>query len=921
MRKLLVSLPLLVLSLYAQKAEFWPGAQYDPSIPTIQQVLGHEPGTRITPPGDIVRYFEALAAAAPTRIQIHEYARSWEGRRLIYAVISSEENIRNLEQIKATQLKLADPRKTPAAEAKKLMATMPSILSLSYGVHGNEISSPDAAMMTAYHLLAARGDQMIDNVRKNVVVLIDPIQNPDGRERFVHNFRVNEGLLPDENPVAAERAEPWPGGRTNHYFFDMNRDWHAITQPETRGRIQYLRQFLPLVQVDLHEMGGNSSYFFTPGSLPYNPNLTQDQKDQMNWFGKNDAKWFDKFGWPYFTREVYDEFYPGYGASWPWFYGGMGMTYENASVRGLVLRRSDETLYTFQESVKKHFVGSIATCETALDYREKLLDSFYRYQVTAIEEGQKEAVKEFILPRHGDAGAVDKLAHILSEHGIEVRQAKAAFKNGGKDYPAGSYSIVLAQPRKRFIRALLDPNTPMEPDFLKEQERRRKKKLADQIYDVTGWNLPMSFNVDCISAAEVSQGSFEPVTGAYEPHGAVSGRAEVAYLVPWGTQAAGRFLTAALRADLRVLTANRAFTQSGRKYPSGTLIVMVKQNTAGVHEKVAAIATTSGAEVVATNTGWVEDGVNFGSAYVGAIKKPAIAMLWDAPTSSASAGQTRFVLERQYGYPVTVVRTSSMGVLDLDRFQVLILPSGGYIGALSPIVTERIKNWVREGGVLVGIGAAVSYLSSPQVGLLGVAQEGLAQDSGRPADAAKPAAGGAVTTPTAPPATGPAPSGPAASAAAGPAPGKIFTSMQDYEKAIRAERELPDSVAGVLVRAKVDPENWITAGLPETLYVLVDGRAIYSPARIDRGANPILYAGPSELVASGYLWEENRKQLAYKPFLTTQSEGRGIVVGFTSDPNFRAYMDGLNVAFLNAVFRYTGGGGRGGAEHQQENQQ
>ncbi|WP_321474004.1 M14 family zinc carboxypeptidase [uncultured Paludibaculum sp.] len=922
MRKLLVSLSLLTCALSAQQAEFWPGTQYDQAIPTVEKVLGYAIGTRIAPPADIVKYFEALAAAAPARIQVHDYARTWEGRRLIYAVVSSEENIRNLETIKANQLKLADPRKTPAAEAKQLMATMPAILSLSYGVHGNEISSPDAAMMTAYHLLAARGDQMIDNVLKHVVVVIDPSQNPDGRERFVQNFQVNLGLLPDENPVAAERAEPWPGGRTNHYFFDMNRDWHAITQPETRGRIQYLRQFLPLVQVDLHEMGGNSSYFFTPGSLPYNPNLTQDQKTQMNWFGKNDAKWFDKFGWPYFTREVYDEFYPGYGASWPWFYGGMGMTYENASVRGLVLRRSDDALYTFQESVKKHFVASIATCETALDYREKLLDSFYRYQVTAIEEGQKEAVKEFILPRRGDAGAVDKLAHILAEHGIEVRQAKAAFKNGGKDYGEGSYSVILAQPRKRFIHALLDPNTPMEPDFLKEQERRRKKKLPDQIYDVTGWNLPMSFGVECIGAAEVSQGSFEPVSGVYTPHGSVSGRAEVAYLVPWGTQAAGRFLTAALRADLRVLTANKAFTQSGRKYPSGTLIVMVKQNAATVHEKVATIATASGADVVATNTGWVDDGVNFGSGNVGAVKKPAIAMVWDSPTSSASAGQTRFVLERQFGYPVSVIRSSSFGTVDFGKFQVLILPSGGYAGAFSPAVTDRIKNWVRGGGVLVGLGAAVTYLSSPQVGLLGVAQEGLAPDTGRPADAAKPSPTGGSASAARPATDSTAAAGPpSATAPTGPAPGKIFNTLADYEKAIQAERELPDAVAGVLVRAKVDPETWITAGLPETLYVLVDGRAIYSPAKLDRGSNPILYAGPNELVASGYLWEENRKQLAYKPFLTMQGEGRGMIVGFTSDPNFRAYMDGLNVAFLNAVFRYTGGGVRGGSEQEQEQQQ
>jgi len=911
MRKLLVSLFVSALLASAQKFDFWPGAKYDAQVPTVEKVLGFEPGTKHATHADIVRYFEALAASSPSRIKVFEYAKSWEGRKLIYAAVSSEDNIRRLDQIRAAQQKLADPRKTTEADAKKLMASTPAVIGLSYGVHGNEISSPDAALLTAYHLLASKGDPMIDNVLKNVVVLIDPLQNPDGRERFIYNFRVNEGLEPDANPVAAERAEPWPGGRSNHYFFDMNRDWFAMTQPETIGRIRYLRDWLPIVFVDLHEMGSNSTYFFTPGSLPHNPHLTQDQKTQMAWFGRNDAKWFDKFGWPYFTREVFDEFYPGYGASWPWFYGGMGMTYENASVRGLVVRRYDETLYTFQESVQKHFVASIATCETALNQRSGLLDSFWRYQVTAIDEGKKEPVKEYILPRRGDTSAVDKLAHNLTEHGIEVRRATTAFKSGGKDYPAGSYAISLAQPRKRFIRALLDPQVPMEPGFLKEQERRRKKRLSDEIYDVTGWSLPMLFNVECVAAAEPVSGDLAPVTGPYVPKGSVSGKAEVAYLVPWGTQAAGRFLTAALRADLKVLSANKPFSQNSHKLPSGSLILMVKQNGQGFHEKVASIAASSGAEVIAANTSWVEEGINFGSNNVSVIKRPSVAMLWDAPTASNSAGQTRFVLERQYGYPVTVLRASSLAAAELGRFHVIILPDSGlgpgYNAAINPAAAERLKQWVRNGGVLVGIGNALAFLSTPQMGLLAVQQEGLARDAapGRPADAAKPSAPGA------------APASPGAPAP-GPAPGKILAKEDDYEKAIQADTQLPDAVAGVLVKAKVDPETWVTAGLPDTLNVLVGGRSIYSPLKRDRGVNAVIFEAPDQLLASGYLWEENRKQLAFKPFIVVGSEGRGAVVGFTSDPNFRAFMDGLNVAFLNAVFRFPGAGARGGAEEFEE---
>ena len=910
MPKALFALFLFLLPAAAQKSEMWPGAQYDPAIPTMEKVLGYSPGERIAPHADIVRYMEALAASAPARMKVFEYGRTWERRKLIYAVIGSEANLRKIADIKASMQKLADPRKTSAAEAQKLIAGLPIVIGLSYGVHGNEISSPDAALYTAYHLLASRNDKLAEQTLANVVVLIDPIQNPDGRDRFVHNFEINEGLEPDAAPEAAERAEPWPGGRSNHYFFDMNRDWFAVTQPETRGRIHYMLEWLPVIQVDLHEMGTNSTYFFSPGSPPYNPNLTKEQKDLMYLFGQNNGKWFDRNGWNYFTREVFDEFYPGYGASWPWYYGGFGMTYENASVRGLVVRRADETTYTFRESVKKHFVGSISTCETAAANRQKLLDGFYRYQVTAIEEGQKEPAKEYILPRRGDVSAVDKLAHLLAEHGIEVKHTTAAFRSGGKEYPAGTFVVTAAQPRKRFIRALLEAQNPMEPDFLKEQERRRKRKLPDQIYDVTGWSLPQLYNVECITAAEPVQAGFELVKGAV-PAGKAPAKAEVAYLVPWGTQAAGRFLAAALRDDLRVLSVNKSFTQAGRKYPSGTLVIVVRQNKDTVHDTVAKLAVSSGAEVVATNTSWVEDGINFGSNNTTPLRKPAIAMLWDQPTSSSAAGAARFVMERQYGYPVTVIKAQSLLMADLNRYHVLLLPDSGfgpgYATALGPAL-DRVKAWVRAGGIIVALGpGAVSFLASPQAGLLAVQAEGLARETPAPApgQGQRPAAAPSAAAPLAP------------AAPPGPAPGKILAKVEDLEKAVQADQELPDAVAGVLVRAKVDPEYWISAGLPDTLYVLVNGRSIFTPVKRDRGVNAISYAGPDELVAGGYLWEENRKQLAYKPFVVVQNEVRGTVVGFTSDPNFRAYMDGLNVVLLNAVFRAPTVQARGGQEREE----
>jgi hypothetical protein len=882
-------------ALAQSKFEMWPGAVYDPAVPTVQKVLNFAPGERIAAPDELVRYFEALAAAQPNRIKLYDYARSWENRRLIYVAIGSEANIRRLTEIQAGMKKLADPRATPAAEAKRLIASLPAVIMLSHGVHGNEISSCDAAMMTAYHLLAARNDTTVGAILKDVVVLIDPTQNPDGRNRFVHNFTIAEGLEPDASTAAAEHNEPWPGGRTNHYYFDMNRDWFALTQPETRGRIAMLQQWFPLVFVDLHEMGTESSYFFAPGAAPFNPHLTKNQLESQARFGVGNAKYFDQFGFPYFTRETYDEFYPGYGASWPWFYGGVSMTYENASVRGLKAMRGDETLYEYNVSVQKHFVASIATCETAARDRQRLLESFYAYRQSAIDEGAREPTKEYILSRRGDVSSVDKLAANLAAQGVEVKRATAAFTNSGQDFPAGSYIVSLAQPAKRFIRTLLDPSTPMEEQFLQEQERRRKRKLRDQIYDVTGWSLPQMFNVEAVAATSVSTVAFEMVKPGQLPPVKAPAKAAVAYVVPWGTNAAGRFLAGALRANLRVLSNDKSFTQAGRKYPSGTLIVMVKQNDATVHDTVSRLVASSGAEVVATDSSWVEDGPDFGSNNVVAVRRPAVAMLWDTPTAASSAGHAKYVLERQYGYPVTAIRTRSLSSTDLSKFHVLLVPDGGaYAAELGAGGITRLKDWVSAGGTIVALGSsATAFLADTRTGLLALTQENLAKPPGVPE--AKPT---------------PAP-------ADGRAPGKLITKQEEYDRAIQADSEPPDDVAGVILRATVDPEQWISAGLPATVYAVVSGRAIYSPIKLDKGINAAIFAGPDQLLASGYLWEENRKQLAYKPLVVSARSGRGVVVAFTADPNYRAYIDGMNLFLLNAVFRgpaRTRGGGAGAEE-------
>ena len=885
-RSLFLVLILLTFTrvLQAQDFEYWPGAEYDPSVPTAEEVLGYRIGDRIASHAELMKYLEALETALPGQVRILEYARSWEGRELVYAFVGSPERIGALAATSEGMKRLADPRITSRASADSLIASLPVIVNLSYSVHGNEVSPSDAALLTAYHLLAARDDPVVDRILEETIVMIDPVQNPDGRDRFVHNFEIAEGLEPDASPLAAEHNEPWPGGRTNHYYFDLNRDWISLNHPETLGRVRVLQDYFPPVFVDLHEMGSNTTYYFAPEAIPYNPHLARDQRESLQLFGRNNAKWFDHYGFSYFTREVFDAFYPGYGASWPSYYGSVAMTYEQASARGLVVRRSDESVMHFRDTVRHHFVASIATSETAAINREKLLADFYAYRLSAIQEGRSEEIRAYVLPRRaeGNTSGVDKLAWLMDRHGVEVLQADSAFRAGGETYPAGSYVISLAQPAKRLIRTLMDTHVPMSEDFIEEQERRRSKGMGDQIYDVTAWSFPLMYNVETVAVDRAVEGDLTPVDPALIPPGTIAGgRAEVAYLVPWGTQAAGRLLAASHRAGLRVFSSDLAFVQGDRRYPAGTLIFKVKDNPESLHDTLAEIAASSGAEVIATNTGWIDEGPNFGSNNVVYMRKPRIALAWDRPTRSNNAGATRFIVERQIGYPVTVVRTRQLASADLRDFDVLLLPDPGfgasYGGVLGERGTRRIKEWVRAGGTVVGLGSgATAYLADELTGLLSTAREDEAADSGEE--------GGEGS-------------------GDGDDAGRIFDTEDEYLKALKSEDSAPPAAQGVLLKAGLDPDHWLAAGRDSTVNALVSGSSIFTPLKLDAGNNVAVFLGPEEVLASGFAWEGSTKQLAYKPLLMEERHGRGIAIGFTADPNFRAYMDGLNILFLNALFR------------------
>ncbi len=880
MRKILAIIGFIALltnSGSAQDFEFMPGATYDSSIPTVEQVLGYKAGDELTRPQDIIKYFEALQAAAPDRVVIREYGRTWQGRKLIYAAISSAENISRLDDISRDMKQLADVRETSEAEADAMIANMVGITWLGHSVHGNEISAAESSLQTAYHLLAANNQPWINNIMQNSVVIIDPLINPDGRARAVNTYNENRGLLPDSSGISAEHDEPWPGGRVNHYLFDMNRDWFALTQPETQGRVKVMQEFFPLVYIDLHEMGGNSSYFFSPPAPPNNPNVADNQWQTLGMIGRNNAKHFDARGIEYFTREVFDAFYPGYGASWPTYYGAASATYEQASSGGLIYHRRDGDTLHYWEATRNHLITSLSTAEVVASNKDKLLREFYEYRRSGIEEGEDEDDRYYVIPTQNDQAAADKIAGLLTKQGVDVLKTSEEFVACGTTYQAGSYIIDSAQPTKRFLRTFLDEDVPMDQRFLDEQERRRDNNLSDQIYDVPAWSLPHMFNVNVDRCGSIRAVDGELAgTDYFAPSSVTNPDATVAFIVPWGQSTASRFLANALRQGIVLKSADMAFTNLGREYPAGSLIIELAANEAGLAGKLETIAQMTGAEVVGVNDSWVSDGPSFGSSNTKRMHAPKVAILWDTPTVNYSAGNTRFVIERQYDYPVSAIRSSDVAGADLSPFNVIIIPESrsGYKGTFGSRGADNLKDWVNEGGTLIALGTGMRYVTDPDVDIMSSRRE-YAYREGEKEEAEE---GARVD-------------------------GTHMTGVEDYNAAIEDQDADPDVVPGVMLRANVDLEHWLTAGSADTVNVLYRGSDIYTPVTIDKGRNVINYASADDILASGYLWEENRAQLAHKPFVISEPKGRGQVIGFTADPTVRAYLDGLNLMLINAIFR------------------
>lgn len=847
----------------AQKLEFAPGTRYDARIPTLKQSTGYELGESVTTPEQITAYLKTLADAAPERTRLLKYAESWEGRPLHALIIATPERLRRLDEIKANLQRLANPGALTNSEAERLLKELPAVVALLHGVHGNEISSAEAALAEAYHLLAARGDANVDTILRECIVLIDPMQNPDGRARFVFQNLLGRAAQPDPDPAAAEHDEPWPGGRSNHYLFDLNRDWFAQTQPETQGRARLLLEWPSQVVVDLHEQGGDATYYFPPAAPPYNPHLSKAQLTWYDVFGRANADRFDQRGFAYFNREVFDAFYPGYGVSWPSAQGALGMTFEMASARGLAYQRRDGAVLTYLDGAVRHFTSAITTALTAARNREKLLRDFLEFRRTA----GAGTVQAYLLPPGQDAGQTLRLVRVLQANGVQVQRATEPLQHAGRTLPAGTFIVPLPQPAGALVRNLLDAQVPMDAEFLKLQEERRQRRLPDQIYDITAWNMPLLYDVECLASERPVTVKTAPVETA--PAAAnlnAQTDALVGYALPWNATAAATVLEA-MHAGLRPRFLFAPFTLAGRTFSKGTAFFRTSDNGPDLKAKLAALAAKHGAEVVKLDSAYIEAGTSLGSNQVVALKTPRVLLAWDQPASSLSAGWARYVLERRYNQSVTAVRTSSLARADWRRYDVLVLPSGSYV-ALGGDTLRRLKDWLNAGGTLITLGEASRWAARESTGLLDTRTE--LRD-------------GTLDT-EAPPAR--------ADNARRPA---------DFDQAIQPAREQPEPVPGALLRVLLNENHWLSAGTDGELAVPVESNRVFAPIKLDRGLNVGVYAAKDRLLASGLLWPASAQQLPNKAFLIHQPYGQGHLIAFAEDPNYRAYAEATMFLFMNAV--------------------
>ncbi len=812
------------------------------------EFLGYKIGTRYTPHWKIVNYFQHIAANASATLKLEEYGQTNEGRPLLLAFISSADNISRLEPIRLNNLRLANISNDKAAPVEE---NVPGIVWLSYNVHGNETSSSEAAMMTAWALVDPSNTRTKAWL-KNTVVVIDPCINPDGRDRYVNWF--NSIVGKNMNPLlsAREHREPWPGGRTNHYNFDLNRDWAWQTQVESQQRMKLYNQWLPHVHVDFHEQGINNPYYFAPAAQPFHEVITQWQRDFQVTIGKNHAKYFDANGWLYFTKEVFDLFYPSYGDTYPVYNGAIGMTYEQGGgpAGGLGALTDEGDTLTLLDRATHHHTTGLSTIEVSSINASRLVKEFRKFFNDAVSTGVGEYKTYVVKNSEADKQRINALATLLDKNGIQYEFAGGSTKGtiqgynyfSGKDevftIDASDLMVHSQQPKSAMVKVLFEP----------------KSKLVDSnTYDITAWSLPYAYGLRTYG----SKTKLQSAAGTKPPTVSNNVTDAYGYVIRWQGLQSVKALTNLFKEGVKVRFSEAPFEINGQQFNRGSLIIIKKGNEkfgSSLASIINQICNANNVKVNVITTGFVDKGFDFGSSKIHFMKAPRVALLTGEGVGSNAAGEVWNFFEQAIDYPVTLVNANDFGRINWREFDVMIMPSGNYRFLTEKPSTDQLKDWISKGGRLVAFESAVAQLAKTDWAI----KSKKADDS----DKKDP-----------------------------------YAALQVYEE--RERETLRSNIPGSIFKVQIDNTHPLAFGYPNFYYTLKQDDALYEFIK-DGGWNVGVLKKDSQV--SGFVGSSVKDKLNDALVFGVQDMGGGKIIYLADNLLFRNFWENGKLMFCNAVF-------------------
>ena len=936
--------------------EFFPGTTYRAGVPRQEQVIGFGCGQRAATAAQIEQCLIAWTNAAPDRLRLVEYARSHEGRPLYYLIITAPHNQGRLKEIQDGYAKLGDPRRLAEGEAGRLMNTLPAVGWLGFNIHGDETEGADAALALLYHLTAAQ-DAAVDQLLEEVVILLDPLMNPDGRDRFVKMIAEARGASPNVDDQSLLHTGYWPRGRGNHYLFDLNRDSIYGVHPETRGRLRELVRWNPLLQVDIHGMGPQDTHLFSPPRQPLNPNIPPGRARWSELFGRDQAAAFDRHQLVYYNGEWNEEWFPGYSDDWVSLNGGVGVLYEQARIAEDAVRRPEGRLLTYRESIRHHVIGCMANLGTLQANARPLLEYFHATRQAALDPNGPCARRTFAILPTANQSRRDALLDALRLQGIEVFQAPQPFTAPtatdllGRELtnrlvPAGTLLVPNRQPLGRLAAAMLEFDPRLSAQVLEEERREVLQKGHSRIYDTTAWNLPMMYALETLTLpTELPPGAL-PYAASTPPGPSLRGptNAPVAFLFDGADDRSVAAAARLMERGVQVRVADKPLRLEERDFARGSVVVTVLDNRslrAELPRFVAQTASELGLSAQALSSGLGQgDWPDLGGDHFQRLEPPRIALLSREEVRATDYGSIWFTLDHHLG--IRHSHLNADGTYDLTRYNVLIMPDGHLKGSSNQLAS--LKDWIKAGGTLIAVASATSGLISEKTDFSKVRP--LPEALGRLAEyevailrewqgrqGLMPALDKVWAHTTTPGFQYPW------QALEGTPPDEKELRRRDTWQALF----MPE---GALLAGRVDTNHWLTFGCDEMLPLLVgrqpilmaaDGieapirygyltpiaKSTTSPALAD--ANP--KASPAadkkdpdkkkepprigwcalpegtemHLRLSGLLWPEAAQRLANGAWLTRESVGRGQIILFATPPSFRAAARGSMRVLLNAI--------------------